>query len=40
MPSTKSIVTTAVIALAAYAVIAFAQRNVMPVPMVGNYLPR
>lgn len=40
MPSTKQILVTGAIALAAFAVIAMVQRNVMPVPLVGNYLPR
>jgi hypothetical protein len=40
MPSTRAIITTAVVALAAIVVVAFVQRNVMPLPLVGNYLPR
>lgn len=40
MPSTKQIVVTGAIALLAFAVVAMVQRNVMPVPLVGNYLPR
>ena len=39
MPSTKSILITAAVALAAYMVIAYTQRRVMPIPLVGNYLP-
>lgn len=27
-------------ALAAYAIVTAVQRNVMPVPLVGNYLPK
>lgn len=40
MPSMKSILITSAVALAAYMVVALVQRNVTPVPLVGNYLPR
>lgn len=40
MPSTRAIITTAIVALAAFAVVAFVQRKVLPLPMVGAYLPR
>ena len=31
---------TALVALAAYALVAFVQRSVMPIPVVGVYLPK
>jgi len=40
MPSTRSILITSAVALAAIIVVAYVQRNVMPVPVVGAYLPR
>ena len=36
----KSYLITAGVALATFAVITFVQRRVMPIPMVGVYLPR
>lgn len=36
----KAQLNTALIALAAFAAVAFVQRNVMAVPVVGQYLPR
>ena len=40
MPSTRSILITSAVALAAIIVVAYVQRNVMPVPLLGAYLPR
>lgn len=39
MPS-KATIHTAIVALAAYALIAFVQQNGIAVPVVGRYLPR
>jgi hypothetical protein len=39
MPS-KATINTAIIAVAAVALVAFVQRNVFAVPVVGTYLPR
>ncbi len=36
----KQYLVTAGVALAAYAVIAFVQTNVMPIPVVGDFLPK
>lgn len=36
----KAHVNTALIALAAFAVVAFVQQKVMSVPVIGGYLPR
>ena len=40
MPSTRSILITSAVALAAIILVAYVQRNVMAVPVVGAYLPR
>lgn len=40
MPSTRQIIVITAVSLVAFAVVAFVQRKVMPVPMVGNYLPK
>jgi hypothetical protein len=40
MPSTRSILITSAVALFAIIVVAYVQRNVMQVPVVGAYLPR
>lgn len=40
MPSTQKVVVIAGVALAAYAVVAIFQSYVMPVPVVGRFLPR
>ena len=40
MSNVKSALITAGVALAAYALVAFVQRKVMPVPVVGEYLPK
>jgi len=37
---TKAHFHTALVALAAYAVVAFVQRSVIAVPVVGDYLPK
>jgi hypothetical protein len=37
---TKAHFHTALVALAAFAVASFVQRNVMAVPVVGDYLPK
>ncbi len=37
---TKAHLNTALVALAAFAVASFIQRNVMAVPVVGDYLPK
>jgi hypothetical protein len=37
---TKTQITSAAIALIAFAVVAYVQRNVVEVPIVGQYLPR
>lgn len=39
MPS-KAQINTAIVALVAFAVVAAVQKHVMPVPVVGAYLPR
>lgn len=36
----KAYLTTAAVALAAYAIVAIVQRNVMTIPVVGNFLPK
>lgn len=36
----KAQINTALIAIAAYAVVAFVQRKVMAVPVVGEFLPK
>jgi hypothetical protein len=36
----KTYLKTAAVALVAYAAVAMIQRHVMPVPVVGQYLPR
>ncbi len=36
----KQYLVTAGVALAAYAVVAFVQSSVMPIPVVGAYLPK
>lgn len=36
---TKTHVAVALAALVAYAIVAFVQREVRPVPMIGKYLP-
>ncbi len=36
---TKAHLNTAIVALVAYAVVVIVQRHVMPIPVVGNYLP-
>ena len=36
----KAYLKTAAVALAAYAVIAIVQRNVMTIPVVGEFLPK
>ena len=38
MPSNAQ-VKTAIVALAAYALVAIIQRNVTPIPVIGQYLP-
>ncbi len=40
MPSTRSILITSAVALVAFAVVAYVQRNVVAVPVVGAYMPR
>lgn len=35
----KAHINTALVALAAFAVVSFVQRNVMAVPVIGQYLP-
>ena len=35
----KAHMDTAIVALVAFAVVAFVQKNVMPIPVVGAYLP-
>ena len=40
MPSLNKFLVVGGIALAAYALVAIMQRNVMPIPVVGTYLPR
>lgn len=37
---TKAHFHTALVALAAFAVVSFVQRSVMPVPVIGDYLPK
>ena len=39
MPTMHKVLITGAIALVAYAVVAMVQRNVVAVPLVGNYLP-
>lgn len=36
----KAHLNTALVALAAFAVVAFVQRSVMAIPVVGDYLPK
>lgn len=36
----KAYVKLGAVALAAYAVVAIVQRRVMPIPVIGEYLPR
>ena len=40
MPSTKAMLITGAVALAAIILVAYVQRNVMPIPVLGAYLPR
>lgn len=40
MPSTHKVLVIAGVALAAYAAVAIFQAMVMPVPVVGRFLPR
>jgi len=39
MPITKAHLATAAVALAAFAIVAFVQKKVLQVPLVGSYLP-
>jgi len=40
MPISKAHLATAAVAIAAFALVAFVQRKVFAVPVVGDYLPK
>lgn len=40
MKHVPAMLVTAGVALGAFAVVAYIQRNIAPVPVVGNYLPK
>jgi len=40
MPSLHKFLVVGGIAIAAFAIVAIFQRNVMPIPVIGNVLPR